>query len=107
VPTYEVTVQGRGIAVPIQDSVAVGFLRLVQVRARDPVQAQERAVERVRSEWHSGPNAAMNRSGMLYLTIDTIGLLSWWQRLLGAPKGYIFFSADGLQTRADGAASGP
>jgi len=53
VPRYEVTVQGRGIVVPIGTSLAVGFLRIVQVRAADPVEAEIRAVELVGSEWPS------------------------------------------------------
>ena len=91
-PRYEVTVQGQGIAVPIGNSLAVRFLRIVQVRARDPVQAQISAVERVTSEWQSSAYAFRNRGGPPYLTINTIGLLSWWHRLLGAPQGYLFFS---------------
>lgn len=96
-PRYELTVQGRGIAVPIDAAVAVGFIRLVQVRARDPVAAQIRAVELTRAEWTSSAYAASNRGGEPYLTIVEIGLLSWWHRFLGAPKGYLFFSEDGLQ----------
>lgn len=101
-PRYEVTIQGQGIALPIDASVAVGFLRVVQVRARDPVAAEVRAVEAVRSEWESSTHAARNRSGPPYLTIKTIGLLSWWHRLLGAPRDYIFFSEDGIQTPSPG-----
>jgi hypothetical protein len=100
-PRYEVTVQGRGIVVPVQAALAVGFLRIVQVTAGNPVAAQERALDQVRSEWHRGSCASANRSGMLYLTVDTIGLLSWWHRLLGAPEGYMFFSAEGLQLPSD------
>jgi hypothetical protein len=97
VPRYEVTVQGRGIAVPIDASLAVGFLRVVQVRARDPVAAEIRAVEIVRSEWALSAYAAEDRGGPPYLTINRIGLLAWWHRLLGAPRGYLFFSEDGVQ----------
>ena len=97
-PRYEVTVQGQGIAVPVDSSLAVGFLRVVQVRARDPVAAEIHAVELVRSEWASSAYASRDRSGPPYLTINRIGLLSWWHRLLGAPKGFILFSEDGVQT---------
>jgi len=101
VPRYEVTVQGQGIAVPIDTSLAVRFFRIVQVRARDPVQAQISAVELVTSEWQSTAYGLRNRSGPPYLTINTIGLLSWWHRLLGAPQGYLFFSEDGVQLPPD------
>jgi len=101
VPRYEVTVQGQGIAVPVDTSVAVRFLRVVQVRARDPVDAEISAVALVRSEWSSSAYAFTDRSGPPYLSINAIGLLSWWHRLLGAPTGYIFFSEDGVQTRSD------
>jgi hypothetical protein len=101
VPRYEVTVQARGIAVPIDAQVAVGFLRLVQVRARDPLEAEERAVERVRSDWEVSAYAFSSRSATPHLSIVRIGLLSWWHRFLGAPRGYIFFAEDGVQLSCD------
>jgi hypothetical protein len=101
VPRYEVTVQGQGIAVPVGTSLAVRFFRIVQVRAKDPVEAQISAVELVKSEWGSSVHAVRDRSGPPYLTVNTIGLLSWWHRLLGAPQGYMFFSEDGVQVHAD------
>lgn len=96
VPRYEVTVQGRGIVVPIGTFLAVGFLRIVQVRAADPVEAEIRAVELVGSEWPSSSHAFANRGGTPHLTIIRIGLLSWWHRFLGAPGGYMFFAEDGV-----------
>ena len=86
---------------PMDASFAVGFLRLVQVRAVDPVEAEVRAVELVRSEWSSSLFAAQNRGGAPYLTIFRVGLLSWWHRVLGAPKEYIFFGEDGVQMPSD------
>jgi hypothetical protein len=96
VPRYEVTVQGQGIALPVDAAVAVRFLRIVQIRASDALEAEASAVNLVKSEWGSSSYAARNRSGPPYLTVNTIGLLSWWHRFLGAPKGYIFFSEDGV-----------
>ena len=81
---------------PMDASLAVGFLRLVQVRAVDPVEAEERAVELVRSDWSASASALQNRGGAPYLTIIRIGILSWWHRLLGSPSGYIFFAEDGV-----------
>ena len=86
---------------PGDAAVAVGFLRVVQLRARDPLDAEVRAVEQVRNEWGASMYAFRNRGGPPYLTISRIGLLSFWQRLLGAPKGYIFFTEDGLQLPSD------
>ena len=100
VPRYEVTVQGRGIVVPMDASFAVGFMRLVQVRAADPVEAEMRAVELVRSEWPASVFAAQNRGGAPYLTIIRTGILSWWSRLLGSPSGYMFFAEDGVLMRS-------
>jgi hypothetical protein len=96
VPRYEVTVQGRGIALPVASVVAIGFLRLVQVRARDPVAAEILAIELVRSEWADSAHAVRNLGAAPCLTISRIGLLRWWHRLLGAPRGYIFFTEDGV-----------
>jgi len=107
VPRYEVTVQGRGIALPIDTSLAVGFLRIVRVSAGNPVEAEVRAVELVRSEWAGSDYASANRSDPPHLTITAIGVLSWWARVLGAPKGYIFFSEDGVQTPTHNSWSGP
>ena len=95
-PTYEITVQGRGIVVPVDAAFAVGFLRIVQLRARDPVEAEVRAVERVMAEWAATPHATANRGAAPSLTILRTGLLSWWQRLLGAPGEFIFFAEDGV-----------
>jgi len=97
VPRYEITVQGHGIALPLEDCVAVGFLTLVQLRAANPLEAEVRAVELVRSDWAASPHASRNLGAAPYLTISRIGLLSWWHRLLGAPRGYIFFGHDGIQ----------
>ena len=101
------TVQGQGIAVPLDSSVVVRFLRVVQVSATDPIEAEVSAVNLVKSEWASSIYAARDRSGPPYLTINTIGLLSWWHRFLGAPKGYIFFAEDGVQTPSDSGRNGP
>lgn len=95
-PSYEVTVQGRGIVVPVDTSLAVGFLRIVQVRAAGPVDAEIRAVQLVRSEWSSSSHALSNLGGTPHLTIIRIGSLSWWHRFLGAPGGYLFFAEDGV-----------
>lgn len=98
---YEVTVQGRGIALPLDAAVAVGFLTVVQLRARDPLEAETRAIEHVRTDWEASLYAWRNRGDPPYLTIIRVGLLSWWHRLLGAPQGYIFFTEDGLQLPSD------
>ncbi|MBV8877704.1 MAG: hypothetical protein JO158_08325 [Gammaproteobacteria bacterium] len=100
-PRYEVTVQGRGIAMPHAASLAVGFLRLVQVRAVDPVEAEARAVELVGAEWSASAYALQNLSGPPRLTIVRIGLLSWWHRFLGAPAGFMFFAEDGVLMPSD------
>jgi hypothetical protein len=102
VPRYEVTVQGRGIALPGASAVAIGFLRLVQVRARDPLEAEIRAIELVQSDWAASVHASHNLGAAPYLTISRVGLLRWWHRLLGAPQGYIFFSEDGVHVPSDG-----
>ena len=96
-PRYEVTVQGRGIALPLDTAVAVGFLTVVQLWARDPLDAETRAVGEVKASWDASLYAWRNRGDPPCLTIIRVGLLSWWHRLLGAPKGYIFFTADGVQ----------
>lgn len=99
-PRYEVTVQGRGILLHLPSETAVGFLRIVHVRARSEAEAERSALRIVRQQWDSSEHAAANQGTAPYLAIDTIGVLSIWHRLLGFPRGYIFFSADGVQARA-------
>ncbi len=89
--------QGRGIALPLDSSCAVGFIRLVQVRAHDPLAAEIRAIEQVGSDWARSVYARGNRGAAPTLTITQVGLLSWWHRFLGAPRGYIFFTEEGFQ----------
>jgi hypothetical protein len=101
VPRYEVTVQGRGILLRLRSEAAVGFLRIVHVRARNTVEAERQAMRIVRQQWDASSHATANQGAAPYLTIDTIGVLSFWHRLLGFPRGYIFFSADGVQAPAD------
>ena len=92
---------------PIDTSLAVGFLRIVQVRADDPVEAELRAVELVGSEWSSSSYALNNRGGTPNLTIMRIGLLSWWHRVLGVPSGYMFFAEDGVLMPSNSRQSAP
>lgn len=99
-PRYEVTVQGRGILLHLPSETAVGFLRIVHVSARSPPEAQRKALLLVRQQWELSDHAAANLGAAPYLAIDTVGVLSLWHRLLGFPRGYIFFSADGVQARA-------
>ena len=91
---------------PLARSVAVGFLRLVQVRAADPLSAEVRAVELVGAEWASSAYALKNLSGAPQLTIVRIGLLSWWHRFLGAPGGFLFFAEDGVLMPSDAGSHG-
>ena len=86
---------------PFATSLAVGFLRLVQIRAADPLQAEVRAVELVGSEWSSSAYARKNLSGPPRLTIVRVGLLSWWHRFLGTPAGFMFFAEDGVLMPSD------
>ena len=86
---------------PLDAALAVGFLRIVQVRAPDPVEAEVRAVQLVGSEWSSSSYAFRNRGDVPYLTIIRVGLLSWWHRFLGAPGGYMFFAEDGVLMPSD------
>jgi hypothetical protein len=101
VPSYEVTVQARGIALPIAGLVAVGFFKVVRVQARDALEAEVRAIELAHLQWRTSAHAARNRGGEARFTIEAVGLYLWWHRLLGSPRGYVFFAEDGIQAVAD------
>ena len=81
-PRYEVTVQGRGIVLRLPTETAVGFLRIVHVRAGSPVEAERVALRMVRQQRDASDHAAANQGASPYLTIDSVGVLSLWQRLL-------------------------
>src|SRR6185437_1072734 len=49
------------------------------------------------SDWAPSVYAISNRGAAPSLTITQVGLLSWWHRFLGAPRGYIFFTEEGFQ----------
>ena len=90
-PTFEVTVEGTGIRVAIDDAEAVGFYRLLRVIAEDPVSAGRRAMEIVRADWETGPHSRINRGRTPDLSVDGVEVLPWWHRFTRAPSGYIFF----------------
>ncbi len=97
-PRYEVTVRAHGLLLPMDGAMAVGFYTLVQVRAADPVDAEVRAIEMVQRNWSASTYAFRNRGDPPMLTIDRVGVLTWWHRLLGSPRGYAFYDAHGVQT---------
>jgi hypothetical protein len=91
VPTFKVTVLGRGILLPVEDEHVLGFLRLVRVVADDQVSAEGKALAVVRSQWEASPNARLNQGEAPQLRVDSIDTLPWWQRLLPQSRGYVFF----------------
>jgi len=94
VPTFELTVLGRGILLPVADENALGFFRLVRVTARDQRTAESKALELVRSEWDASPNSRLNRGAAPQLRIDGVATLPWWHRFLPARRGYVFYSKE-------------
>ena len=90
-PTFDVTVRGRGIIVPIGDSAAVGFFRTVRVSGRDVANAERAALDISLAEWKGGPNASLNRGDNPRITVDSVTAVSWWQRLSKPNRGYVFY----------------
>jgi hypothetical protein len=90
---FEVTVQGTGIRVAIDDAEAVGFYRLLNVIAEDGASAGRRAMEIVRGDWDTGQHSRINRGRTPDLRVEGIQVLPWWHRFMRAPRGYIFFPA--------------
>ena len=83
------------------DLAAAGVNFFFTRGVRRQLEAEIRAVEAVKADWSSSAYFFRNRGGAPYLTIFRVGLLSWWHRMLGAPKGYIFFGEDGVQMPSD------
>ena len=82
---FEVTVEGTGTRVSIDDAEAVGFYRLLRVTAEDRASAGRRAMEIVRADWETGrrgPHSRINRGRTPDLRVDGIEVLPWWHRFI-------------------------
>jgi len=90
VPVFEVTVEGRGFRITIQDKVVGTFIRLVRIVASNERDAEVRALALVRTEWEASPNARLNQGSAPRLRVETVAKLPWWHRFLGPRRGYIF-----------------
>ena len=93
-PLFEVTVKGCGIRLAVVDGEAVGFFRLVRVRAEDRPRAETKAIAQVNADWRNDVHASRNKGGALALTIDRTAQLSWWNHFVPRKSGYIFFAKD-------------
>ena len=93
-PTFEVTVHGRGIRLAMGGSDATSFFRLVRVTAQDGASAERKALALVQSDWDDGPKARLNRGAKPILSIEAVALLPWWHRFLTQRRGYIFAPDD-------------
>ena len=93
-PTFEVTVQGRGIHVRIDEIDATSFFRLVRVVAVDRARAEAKALSRVAADWSKSPYADRNSGFSPRLRVDSVALLPWWYRFLSVRRGYVFAPDD-------------
>ncbi|TNJ35782.1 hypothetical protein [Arenimonas terrae] len=90
-PYFRVRVEGRGISVQMENSIAVGFFATRAVRAR----SEEDAVEKVRSmfaeAWTTGQYAEWNRGVAPTLLIDDVWPSPWFQNIFFVNDGHSFF----------------
>jgi hypothetical protein len=73
---------------------ATSFFKPVRITASRSADAERRALNLVRSEWVSGPYAAMSQSGPPRLSIDSVTSLPWWHRFSLRRHGYVFAPDD-------------
>ena len=89
-PYFSVLAHGKGIAVPVQGTVAASFFVWVNVRAADAKQASLMATQRILDEWQTGGLASRNKGALPTMSIEevrSIGFLAWLRR---RRTGYIF-----------------
>lgn len=91
--TYEVLIEARGIAVPIDDGrVAKGFFATRTVAARTQAEAEARALAMVKEEI-AGGRAGRGAEGAT-LQIEEATRVSFVKRLILKNRGYAFYVAE-------------
>ena len=96
--TFAVTLEGRGIRLPINGEAnpIIGFLATRVVRAKSSDKAIETAKVLVLEEWKAGEHADANTGSIPELSVDAIFQPSWFQVFFRriSSKGYTFYTQD-------------
>ena len=99
-PHFRVRVEGKGIAVPIEGSIAVGFFATRAVRAHSPDEAIENVRSMIVAAWTTGKYAGWNNGLAPRIEIEDVWRSSWFRDLLFANDGHAFYPADGCEDEA-------
>jgi hypothetical protein len=94
---FRVQLHGRGIALVLADAAdpAIGFHCYRDVRAADPMLAQQVAVAKVLDEWRcKGAYVSANRGGVPTLHVEGCWSIGFWRGVLGRTAGYTFYSQE-------------
>jgi hypothetical protein len=97
-PWFRVQLHGSGIALEEEDggSPAIGFYTTRDVRAVDPLLAQQQVMAIVLDEWRGdGDYVAANRGDVPSLTVEACWPLGFFRGYFGRrPGGYTFYLHD-------------
>jgi hypothetical protein len=90
---FKVILSGRGIDLPFEGDLAVGFFTTRQVRAADRLDAESLAKDLVLAEWRSGGTYAQsNRGSLPVLSVEQSLPVGWLVGTFGRnPSGYTFY----------------
>lgn len=99
-PYFRVRIEGTGISVPMEGSVAVGFFATRAVRAESPSHAAEKARSMVASSWTTGKYSGWNKGAAPTLQVDEVWRSTWLKDLFFVNDGHTFFPADGIEDEA-------
>ncbi len=95
-PHYRVMLHGSGVDVAVDDSPdpIVGFYTARVVTAKSESEAERLAVENVLEQWSAGPYGQVNRGTVPRLTVESVEVTSWFDRLFRRGTGYVFYTPD-------------
>ena len=99
-PYFRVRIEGTGISVPTERSVAVGFFATRAVRAKSPEHAAEKARSMVATAWTTGKYSGWSNGAAPALHIDDVWRSSWLKDIFFVNDGHSFFPADGIENEA-------
>ena len=94
-PYFRVRLEGRGIALPIDDDTAViGFITTRVVRANSEIDAAAAAKGMIREDWSNGDYASANKGGFPIITIEWTRRDAFLDALRFKNGGYTFYCSD-------------
>jgi hypothetical protein len=90
-PYFHVFVEGKDIAVPMGDDVAVGFFTTRSVRAQTSDEAAEKVKSMITTDWAVGRYAAWGTGRVPAISVERVWQTSWISWLFFKNDGHTFY----------------